>query len=141
MPFYRWALHGRPIPLSQTHHPGLECGRKESRGLSEGGIVWRPFVLPRFYKRSLVLRYKCVRAHEQQVPFTKQRFHPHFLENQTPQGFLLHHSAGGSHGQWEGEAAVTCLWLFTVPAPFPEMDSYSRLQNTHCMLDLESSTT
>lgn len=94
MPFYRWALHGQPIPLSQTHHPGLECGRKESRGLSEGDIVWLSFVMPRFYKRRLVLRYKCVRTHEQQVPFTKQRCHPHSPEKQTPHGFLLHHSGG-----------------------------------------------
>lgn len=26
--FYKWALHRQPIPLSQTHHSGLECERK-----------------------------------------------------------------------------------------------------------------
>lgn len=147
MPFCRWALHGRPIPLSQTHHSGLECGRKESRGLSGGGIVWPSFVFPRFYKRSLVLRYKCVSTHERQVPFTKQG--KDFIL--TSQRSKLHKASysttqGGSRGQREGESPVQCLeaavtCLCTVPVRFPEMDSYSRLQNTYCVPDLESSTT
>lgn len=82
----------------------LNVGEKNPEACLEVVLYGLRSWFPRFYKRSLVLRYKCVSTHEQQVPFTKQG--KDFIL--TSQRSKLHKASystiqGGSRGQREGE--------------------------------------